>query len=70
MKESIARLTELLKGSSGATRVVIVAASALILAVAGFFMYGAQNPHFMLLYGSLSDAASAKTDVAIPAGTV
>jgi len=49
MKDLIKNLLDALKGTNGPTRVVIGAAIALVLVVAGFASFQAANPHFVLL---------------------
>ena len=65
MKELLQTLISQLKGTNGPTRVVIGAAIALALSVAGVLGFRAKNPHFVLLESNLDAAQLSSVSAAI-----
>lgn len=70
MKENLTRLLEQLRQASAATRLALLSAVGLLVAVLGVSVYQAGNPHFVLLRGELDDLASARVTSALANGGI
>ena len=70
MKDLFLSILDQLKNANGPTRAVIGAGVALLLVVAGFVSFRAQNPSFVLLYSGLDDSQLTAVQAAIANGDI